>query len=498
MGVLYTVWDPTIHRTSKKEEMVEVIDEDAENGVKKFSGFTEPPIEVRVIDPLEMCVLPGGPKRWLHYFHESTMTVYEVEKKFNVKIAKYAGMTEDMKMTSKETLIDYWRYAVVNDGTEDKDVTINAVLFANEFLPGLEPRIMEGYEDVPYLIGFFKPVSNDEPANWGHSILDPQETSVEFLEEAVNKRLRSINTFASLPMIIKTRPGRQVEIDPGLDSPVVIDTEEDVGFPSWPGSPPDVDKHIELLRSRIQQSGFADVMFGAGPGAMTGYALSQLGDQNRIRMEQPVGHLELFWSIWARRVLALTRKFAKNNYIRVYGLLNNEYFAAHVFGGDVTKFQVACQIRADFPNDQTRRSAMATQAQPFLSKKTIVERYYGIHQPDDERDQQLIEMAEEHPIMRMFGIIRALQKYEKSEDDSLREAAEMTMQALKSQLQPNPNQQQKVGSDPTQLLGTQSPTGEATPQAQGQPPPGQSMEEQLGNMANAAPGLMGGIGGGQM
>jgi hypothetical protein len=74
----------------------------------------------------------------------------------------------------------------------------------------------------------------------------------------------------------------------------------------------------------------------------------------------------------------------------------------------------------------------------------------------------------------------------------------MTMQALKSQLEPNPNQQQKVGSNPTQLLGTQSPTGQPTPQAEGQMPPGQAMEDQMENMANAAPGLMGGIGGGQM
>jgi hypothetical protein len=498
MGCLYSVWDPTIHKTSKKNDMVEVIDTDLKEGVKKYSGFTEPPVQVKVIDPIEMSMLPGGSKRWLHVFHESQMTVYEVEKRFGVRIARFDGMTEDAKMTTKEAMIDYWRYATISEGTEDKEVTMNSVLFANEFIPGFEPRVMEGYDDIPYLFGFFKPVDRNTPSNWGHSMLDPQESSVRFLESAVNRRMRSITTFSSLPMVIKTRPGRQLQIDPGLESPVVIDIEEDVGFPVWPGSPPDVDKHIELLRSRIQQSGFADVMFGAGPGAMTGYALSQLGDQNRIRMEQPIGHLELFWSMWARRVVALTAYFAKDNYIRVYGNLNREYFAAHVNGGEMGQFQVNCQIIADFPNDQTRKSAMATQAAPFLSKKTITERYYNVHQPDDERDQQLIEMAEEHPIMRMFGIIRALQKYTKAEDPELAEAATMTMQALKTQMQPNPNQQQKTGSAPGNALGTQSASGEAIPQAMGQPAPGQEPEAEIENMANAAPGLMGGIGGGMM
>lgn len=495
-AVLYSTWSPKRNRMGKKEKSVTVIDSEAKEGVRKFDSYVEPPLEMKVIDPIEISVLPGGEHRWQYLFRETTMTAYEVETKFNVKLKKFDGMTEEMKMHTKETLIDYWRYAEMADGPTDRVVVINAVLFANEFLPGFEPRVMVGYEDIPYLYGFFKPIDPNSPVNWGHSILDPQESSVQMLEEAVNKRLRSINTFASLPMVIKTRPGRQLEVDPGFDSPVVLDTEEDIGFPTWPGSPPDVDKHIELLRSRIQQSGFADVMFGAGPGAVTGYAMSQLGDQNRIRMEQPIGHLEMFWSIWARRALRMTAAFANKSFIRVYGMRDNKQFSENVFGGDAEKFHVSCHIVADFPNDQVRKSAMATQAGQYLSKKTIMEKYYNIHQPDDEREQQLIEQAEEHPIMKMYGIIRALQKYTKSEDPDIAQAAEMAMQALQAQLQPQESQQPKMGSEPTNLLGTQSADGQATPQAMGRPAPGQDEAAAMEAMTSASPGMMGEITGG--
>lgn len=495
-AVLYSWWDRKKH--DQYLSATQIMDENSEEGVRVVPVFTETPVLMKVIDAKEIFVIPGGDKeRWLHLFRETEMTVYDLEEIYNVELPDYKGMTEQMKMETKGRFVDYWRYAnIAQKGGKDKSVVLNGCLFNGKFLKGYELRVMDGYDDIPYTIGFYKPVDTGNPAGWGHSVLDPQETSVRLLEESINRRMRQINIYSALPMVIKTQKGRQISVDPGFGSPVILDVGEDVGFPLWPGNAPDVDKHIDYLRSRIQQSGFSDVMFGSGPSQVSGYALSQMGDQNRIRMEQPIAHLEMFWTTWARKILRLTRSFASNAFVRVYGRMRGQDFAEQVMGGSVAEFMVKCQIVPDFPNDKTRKVAMATQAAPFLSKRTIMEEYLGIQQPDDERERQLMESAEEHPTMKMYGLILALQQLAEGDDEKKAKAATMALQMLENQMNPEsegPGRPEEPNA-PQQMSGMQSPTGQPTRQAMGGQPPGQSPMDEAANMANAAPNLMGGVG----
>lgn len=492
--VMYSWWDRKKH--NQFQSVTEIPDEQSEMGVTQVPVFTETPLCMKVIDPLEVYVLPGGDReRWLHVFRETEMTVYDVEQLYNISLPDFAGLSEQMKMETKGIFVDYWRYANLGQpGGMDKTVVLNACFFNTRFIPGFQLRVMEGYDDLPYTFGFYKPVDVNNPAGWGQSVTDPQEGSVRLLEDSINRRMRQITVYSALPMVIKTQNGRQVQVDPGFGSPVIIDVAEDVGFPVWPGNAPDVDKHIEFLRSRIQQSGFSDVMFGSGASQITGYALSQMGDQNRIRMEQPIAHLEMFWTTWARKVLRLTRSFAANAFVRVYGRMRGQDFAEQVMGGMVAEFMVKCEIVPDFPNDKTRKVAMATQAGPFLSKRTIMEQYLGIQQPDDERERQLIEAAEEHPTMKLYGIILALQKIAAGEDKAKAMAAAITLE----QLQNGQNQGGEAGrpeepTDPEQMTGMQSATGQPTPQAMGGQPPGQSEEDRMSQMAGASVQMTGAV-----
>jgi hypothetical protein len=220
-----------------------------------------------------------------------------------------------------------------------------------------------------------------------------------------------------------------------------------------------------------------------------------MGDQNRIRMEQPIAHLEMFWTTWARKILRLTKSFAANAFVRVYGRMRGQDFAEQVLGGQAAEFMVKCEIVPDFPNDKTRKVAMATQAAPFLSKRTIMEQYLGIQQPDDERERQLIEQAEDHPTMKMYGLILALQKLAKGDDEDKAMAAQMALQQLQSQANPGSENPQggnpQAPSRPQQFSGMQSPTGQPTLQAQGQPPAGQSPMDEVVNASRAAIGMEG-------
>jgi len=224
-------------------------------------------------------------------------------------------------------------------------------------------------------------------------------------------------------------------------------------------------------------------MYGSGSNESSGFALSLLGDQNRIRLEQPVSHLELLWSSWAKDILDLTKSFANDAVVRVYGRMRGSDFAEQVMGQEVADYLVKAAVRPEFPNEKTRYHAMAVQVKGILSDYTIMERYLNVKQPEEEEERKLIQMAKLHPAMQQYGLIVAL-KGMAAEGD---EAAAMTLEQLQQGQIPGMGGRPPQGTQPGNALGTQSATGEATPQAGGAMPEGMSAEDQLNQMATAAP-----------
>jgi hypothetical protein len=229
-------------------------------------------------------------------------------------------------------------------------------------------------------------------------------------------------------------------------------------FPRWPGNPPDVSQHIEFLRGRVQQSGFTDIAFGAGPSQISGYALSQMSDQNRIRLEQPVKHLENLWSRWAKKVLSLTKAFGEGQVVRVFGRMRGEEFMEQVVGNDMDQYRVRAYIKPEFPNERTRNHAMASQVRGILSESTIMERYLDIDQPDDERRLRIQEMAQTHPVMVQMAVTNALMEMAMEGDP----AAMMTLKQLQEGNLPGQPGRPSEPNAPEQMVGTAGPEGEMT------------------------------------
>jgi hypothetical protein len=496
-GAIYSVFDPDIAEENKMMREKP----DPEVGAKPVWAFKEIPLRVQVIDPEAIFALPGGPKRWLMIGRAEQRSVLDIETIYGVRIDKFRYLSDEQKSTTFGEFIDAWDFVtkdkpiknsqgqeVFNEvlgkvETAPKLVVRNTVIFEGQALFG--PREMEGYKDLPYTIQFFKPTSK-EPGDW-HSILSPLESSVALLERTFNRRAHQIDVFTSLPIVSKTQPGRAVKIDPGLYNHVQITPDESIEFPAWQGNPPDINFHIEFLRSRIQQSGFSDVMFGAGASQVAGYALSQLGDQNRIRMEQPITHLELLLTHWAKKSLALLGEFAQGAQICVYGQHKGKDYLEYVEVDDLDKYAVRAEIIPEYPNEETRKTAMATQVKGTLSDYTIMERYLGIDAPEDEQERRIIEMVANHPVTIQYSIMRELSEQAESGD----EVAAQVLQQMQAGM--IPGAQPGRPKDPRgmeQLTGTQSPDGQPVPQAEGEQP-GASPMDQLNSAANASPGMDG-------
>ena len=484
MSVIYSIWDTDYQRM--RNSIQDFPSKASPDGVISRRVYGENPIRVEVIDPLKVSMLPGGDNRWLCVVREEEMSVFDLEATYEIKLKQFAEFTDIEKMTMMGVFLDYWDKKKV----DNKDGTVSFEVRNMTFFDGMplmeNPKLMIGYEDIPYTIGFFKPINRSNPSQWGHGVLSPMITSVQLMEKSINRRQRQVDVYSSLPIVVKSRSGKAISVDPGLGSFLPLGADDDIGLPNWPGNAPDVEKQLEFVRSRIQQSGFSDVMFGAGANQISGYALSQLGDQNRIRLTQPVKHLNLLWSMWARKVLDMVNNFASASALKVYGRMRGQDFAEIVFGQDAREYMIQCEVKPEFPNERVRNHAMAVQVSNILPQRIIMERYLGIEQPDDVREMKLIEMAENHPIMLQYAMISNL----KTMADEGDEAAAITLQVVQNQLMQAVNQ--ATGGQPN-ALGTQSADGQSTPQAQGGLPPGQGELANIQQQLSASPNMQGGI-----
>ena len=484
-AVIYSVWDPVLG---------DAVLEETEAG----QVFTETPLRLQVIDPVQIYVIPGGPKRWGHMFREWEMSIHDVETTYDVTLHQHTHVLPRDKMVTKVRVKDYWRIQ-----RKGKEIIVENALIADEQV--IRPlRVMEGYDDLPYTIGHFKPTARDDPRGW-HGILKPIESTITHLEDAVNRRGRQIRIYTSLPFVARTIPNRRIRLDPALGNMVHLNLEESLEFPTWPGNAPDVEHHVSFLRSRLQQAGFTDVMFGEGPGQVSGYALSQLGDQNQIRLAQPVQHLEMMWSAWARKALRLTSYFTGDGQasIRVYGRLRGQDFAQQLQANDLAHYMVKARIQPVYPNEDTRKHAMGTQTADILSDHTRMERYYDIDQPDDERDRRMDEQTMKHPLFVQCEVLQRLLRMSQpdeggmSDEDVRMTAAQMALSQMQSGMMGPQGGGTGAGLKgrpeepraPEQMMGVASPTGMPTRQEQGGAPAGQDITDVLRQLTEAAPGF---------
>lgn len=479
-AVVYHWWDEDIAAYSRASETVL----DVEGTPVNATVYEECPMRLQVIDPMSIRLLPGGRGRWMAIMRAEQQNLYDIKMRFGLLPPAYQHLSDlETMLSTKGTLIDYWDVILKPEELGSKKVPVvrNAVLFDKEFIPGWELKPMPQYKSMPYTIGFYKPTDRLNSKMWD-GILKPLVGSVRQLETSINRRQRQIDMFSSMPFVSKTLQGRDVSVDPGMGKVVSLSVEEDFGFPIWQGNPPDVERQIDFLRSRVQQSGFSDVFYGAGASQVSGYALSQLGDQNRIRLEQPVTHLERFYGWMARKIVEITTNNAgENAHVRVYGKMRGVPFAGSVSVVDLNGLQISCEIIPEFPNEKVRNHAMATQVRGLLSDRRIMEHYLGVQQPDDEFDVRMIEQAQKNPILTNYALISKLTEMADAGD----KVAEMTLLAL---------QQSGIPGMPGR------PEEETNPQQnQGVPQGGQPAGGTIGGteqaLASTSPTMIGGING---
>ena len=194
-------------------------------------------------------------------------------------------------------------------------------------------------------------------------------------------------------------------------------------------------------------------------------------------------------SIWARKSLTLLRNFSPQYTVEVYGDKAGAPYSQELTGEDTVGFRVNFQLKPQFPNDEVRKVAMATQTKDTLSAETRMEKYLGIQQPDQETTKILRDMARRHPMMVEYQMTALFRELAEEGDP----AAAAVLQKLEAGGQPGgggPTGPAPGGPKPEQSPGLPtSRRGEVTQQERGLAPPGQEPSEEVFRVAQAMGGV---------
>lgn len=512
VSVIRTVWDDQYHESYLR--MLAEPKDDEVDGKPIVAEFTELPLRVQVLDALNFYVTPGGKKRWLAVMYAEDVSITEIEREYDIKLPFATGMPSEQKDVTMYPKIDYWEYVDGFEFIEDEDgnptmvmgpdgtpvlnddgepayhrrpvlAVRNGLLYKDYMIRPVE--LVEGYEDIPYTVFFWKPIGNAKPTEWGESLLHALQYVVPHLETRFNRQSRLVDLYTGLPLVSRTEGARKVRMDPGLGKVVQLSLEEELGFPTWSGSPPDVAAQMETLQGKAQESSFPSAMYGQGVRNMAGYAISQMIDSGQIRLTTPIEQLQQGWSVWAVKTLNLVKNFAENAEIHVYGTMRGKFFYDRVVGRQCHGYRIDVRIEAKYPGMQTRQVAEATQARPFMPLRYIHERFLDIQQSDDAIRLMDIEKVKEMPAFQELVMLEYLEELAKGGN----EIAGKLYQRYLAQGMPGKPGRPNEPSNPEALPGGSTPIPGTYPVETGGVPPGQEEDRALNELVTASPSLTG-------
>lgn len=330
------------------------------------------------------------------------MEEVEAEIGARIRMEPWRSMTPVERQQEEVDFLEYWGW--------EKGKLMTATMIDDRFLPKRKLREAEGYDDIPYIPLPCLRTGEEAPHLRVRGVLDNMGSLVHQEEKLLTKQNHQLKMFAFMPLIANDGSGPPIEFDASLGNVVHVKEDQKVGFPEWPGSSPDLMKHLGILEDKIQETGFPAVSYGKGPGELSGYAIGQYSEGGRMRLSIPRSNLELALTTLFQGIVSLCVNFAPDLAIPVFGKHKNKHFYTTLTGSQMKGHIIQVDIGADLPGDEMKRAVIGGQlkAQNVLSERTIMEDWMGVEQPEDEIQQMLREQAAKHPVAKLVSLARAL------------------------------------------------------------------------------------------
>lgn len=305
--------------------------------------------------------------------------------------------------TVEERYIEWW-------AQDAKGQVWYAISFRDEFI--IAPT-KTAYPAIPFIISSYKKVSSADVSHQNLPFLYPLFWPLDKYEYVKSRMYRLIDMYANMsPYHSGETPLAQHDATWGKI--MELGPKEDVRLPQWAGQPPDIYREIDGLEGEISEGSFSQVMFGNVSSRVSGYALSQTVGADMLRTDIPRTNLELALSGVASLIFKMMRVFQPGVYMSVTAQIRSRKLAAMLEGEEARSLVVSTFIKPKQTSDEVRLATLGAQIasmpNPPVSTKYILEKFFGVSQPDVEQAAKLEELAMKNPVVTLMALLDALQE----------------------------------------------------------------------------------------
>ncbi len=377
------------------------------------------PITLEVVDTLQVYpCLSQNPRRPFDYVitrHEETL--FDLMQQWpDADWDEHKPIMGTEEMSLREVMIEVYNYTGYDDrGNVVQTICTNRLVLADEVLwhssqyPYLPWVVASCYTGLPPQTN----MKSEVPLiSRFQSILHPVDDDVQTLEQILSADLRAVDKYGNLPPVIKTQAGRPVTIDPEWGNIIELQLGEEFTWAQWPGNPPDSTRLTNFLLGDMAEGSFSAAAMGYPGSSASGYHVALTMESSRTRLYLPGRSFARAIKQTADLAVHLLSSFMPMTTIHMYGLGPDGQMGAFGFHPLMAQgLHLDCRIKLTMPGDDVRQTAIAGQQLAFgMPFRTVLEDVLDYQQPDDIIRNVMTEKAEQHPLIMLLGMAKALEE----------------------------------------------------------------------------------------
>ena len=443
------------------------------------------PLSLEVVDTVQVYPrLSQNPRRPFDYIitchQESLFDLIQQYPALDWSEHRPPSLEED---SLRDVMVDIYNYSgyddqgnVVQTICTDHIVLADEVLWPSEQYPFLPWITAACYSGLPPDTG-----TTDEVAliSRFQSILHTVDDDVQTLEHILSADLRAVDLYGNMPPVVKTQGGRPVQIDPDWGNVVHLQLGEELTFAQWPGNPPDSTRLTNFLLGDLAEGSFSAAAMGSPGASASGYHVALSMESSRTRLYLPGRAFSRALKQTANLAVHLLGTYLPLTTVHVYGMGPDGQWGSFGFHPAMAQgLHLECGVKLTMPGDDVRKTAIAGQQLAFgMPFRTVLEDVLDYQQPDDIIRQAMTEKAQQHPLVMLLAMAKALEEQQSPYLQVILQAIGQVAQGMVSQSASAVPSQGPPGMRPPGEQPLQRPFGQniVPDEMQGQGPiPGQT------------------------
>lgn len=375
-GAVLSYWDPAIAEASMQSYGEQMVMTDCPIVLQRLSPKTIYP---------EMGYHLG---KWRSHLIIEKKSVAEAEEQFGVELPSYANQDHDKKISHEIECVHYFGWERV----DDKWQVVEAAMAGKDLVK--EPNVWVGYSSLPITIFFGIPTTNPEWEYMGLPVIFPLMGAIEAGDELVNAVFMQVRRATNLPLIQTKKRGGGAEVPPqfeeGLFKVITVEEGENIGFPVWPGNPPDVNQLSDFIRSQRIEGSISPLPQTA---SASGIATQRRWEQSLTKILPIQNSIERSLRGVFRKAQELTISFAPDTDIYLVSRYPKISEMASVNGAELAQYSIDVRLAGDLPMDLARKMSLALQIAALGPRAPVsaywqLENLWNVEQPEEEQGRK--------------------------------------------------------------------------------------------------------------